>query len=180
MDFFSAIQSGIQKSDEVKRSHSEVKKVLDQVSEAINKHTKGQLRLIRTIYSQRSDPFLISIPSGLTTWETYFRKKGRVSVAGLAEDRLPEKIEQPNALILVHPTQRASYRKIFAKWFQDPLGYPCVITSYYGFEYVCSSKDELDSAFYAMLTHPEFNELIRSAIQNPRHGFDGRVMGPGF
>jgi len=181
MDFLSAIQSGIKRSDDVKRAHAEVKQVLEQVSDAIMKHTKGELKLVRTIYSQRADPFMGALPLGLVTLASLSAKgRGGFSIPGRVDDKLPEKVEQPNALILVHPSQRGSYRKVFAKWDQDPLGYPCVITSFYGYEYVCGNKSELNSAFYAMLMHPGFNELVKSVVPVQRFSARRDSEGPGI
>jgi hypothetical protein len=172
MDFFSAIQNGIKKSEDVKRARLEIQSVINDVSDAILKYTKGELKLIKYLYNQKNDRFSHNLPEHLTTLKDLKSMK-TWALIGQSEDKLPEKLEQPNSLVLIHPKQRNPRKKIFAKWSQDPSGYPCIITSYYGFEYICSDKSELNSAFVSMLMHPDFNELIRASISSGLSGPSG-------
>jgi hypothetical protein len=161
-DFLSAIQKGVKNSSDVKRSLEEVDSVLADVSGAIQEYTKGKLKLLKVVYNESSARRYGDMGLDFATLES-LRKHFVVDVKGLTPDRLPEKIEVPNALVLVHPTQRNSRRTVLAKWVQDPLGYPCVMTTFYGYEYVCGDRQELVSAFMSILQHPEFNDFVVKA-----------------
>lgn len=186
VDFFSAIQSGVEKSTKVKKSLQEIEGVLNDVSQAVSKFTNGQLKVIKTVYNERH-----GLPSwySLETFSTldtlrkrnYQKLYSQSKIDGLDVydlDKLPEKLETSNALVLTQSKVQGVRPVIFAKWDQAPAGYPCVITSFYGYEYVCSNKEELNKAFFDILGHPDFSGFLKKAVDK-MHNFRSS-FGPRF
>jgi hypothetical protein len=161
-DFLSAIETGARRSHEFKQARREIDQIIDDVSIAINKFTKGAMKLRKTNYKPG-----VSISRGsqsldikMTKEKTLHNNRLRM-LNGLNAiiETATNNENAPNALVVVSSNRSNSQYKLLAGWSQDSTGYPCVVTAF-GFEYICNDKSELTSAFISILKSPDFLSFI--------------------
>ena len=157
-EFYKALMTGSNQLDEVRRTRKAIDEIIESVSMAVQRFTKGQI----TLSKMYLDPDSYDVKtSQVFTDRALSRRRLQESMS------LTKASDAHNVIVL----KLRGYRtmRVLARWKQDSSGLPCTINCF-GYEMICRDVRDISAAFQHILKNPTFFEVLQEMNVDTNRG----------